>query len=173
MNVVAPSVASNFGDIPPGSNSDYGGYSLYGLFANMLGSTHYVAGHSSNEEMGWADHDVTEVPVYEYYFKSTTGGGLVHLCERDHVCTCETVDSAGVSSTTDTVYLVGSTVVGSSNNLPLHVYTAMLIMYKIPCGLWGGTTSTGKDPFNLRGKIMKKGAAKLTLTSSNLVAPLG
>lgn len=113
--------------------------------------------------MGATNHDVTECKVSERKLKSTAGGVLVHLCERDHKCTCETVDKAGVSSSADTVYMVGSTVVGSSDNFAKHVYTAILMIYKISCGLCGGTTSTGRDPENLRGSIMFKGVAKTTL----------
>lgn len=41
--MVAPSVSSKFGDITSGTSSVYGGYSIYGVKANPLGKSPYVA----------------------------------------------------------------------------------------------------------------------------------
>lgn len=48
---------------------------------------------------------------------------------------------ADVYPAADTVYAVGSAVVGAHLNLALYVDAAILIMYKMSCGLCGGTTS--------------------------------
>lgn len=77
----------------------------------------------------------------EIYLVTTTGGRLVHLCTEDPKVTKETVDEAGVKPRADTVYPVGSAVVGSYLSFALHVDAALLILYKIPGGLCLGPTS--------------------------------
>lgn len=77
--------------------------------------------------------------------KTTAVGVLVHLCTTDPKRTLETVKKAGVHSTADTVYTVGSAVVGSYLLFALHVDAAMIIIYKISCGLCGGTTSRNDE----------------------------
>lgn len=64
----------------------------------------------------------------------------MHLWHKDRVCTCSTVDKAGVTPRADTVYAVGSAVVGEHLDLSFYVYAAISIMYKISCGLCGGPT---------------------------------
>lgn len=54
-------------------------------------------------------------------------------------------------STVDTVYTVGSAVVGSYFNLAFYRDAAIIIIYKISCGFCGGPTSicdveSGKKP---------------------------
>lgn len=60
--------------------------------------------------------------------------------------------------TADTVYPVGSAVMGSHFLFPLYVYAVIMIMYKMSCGLCGGTTSMNDE---------------MTVKKANLVTPFG
>lgn len=144
MNTVATPVTSELGDKTTGTNSDYGGYSIYGLLANTLGKHPDAVYHGANVD-GATDHDEASCTVKEYKLKSTAVGVSVHVRITDPKCPCETVDEAGVHSTADTVYTVGSAVIGSYLSLTLHVYAIIIIIYKISCGLRGGTTTRSEE----------------------------